>query len=140
MLKRIGGNPGRMVGRQLRGGISKETALEKELEVQLKEYFSGKEVCFNYPLDLAGYSQFQRKVWRIVQTIPYGELRSYRWVAERLGNPGSARAVGQALKVNPVPVIVACHRIVCSNGSLGGFSAGEAWKRGLQRLERNLVT
>jgi len=87
------------------------------------------------PIDLSKYTPFQRKVWEVVQTIPYGETRSYKWVAERIGNPRAVRAVGQALKRNPLPGIVPCHRVICSDGSLGGFSQGLKMKRELLRSE-----
>jgi excinuclease ABC subunit C len=77
------------------------------------------------------YTHFQRRVWEIVSTIPSGETQTYRWVAEKLGNPKSVRAVGQALKKNPLPGIIPCHRVIRSDGSLGGFSRGEDKKRQL---------
>lgn len=79
---------------------------------------------------------FERKVYRIVQRIPRGTVRSYRWVAEQLGNPGLARAVGQALKRNPWALRVPCHRVIRSDGSLGGFAWGVAKKRRLLAAER----
>lgn len=71
----------------------------------------------------------------MVKTIPYGETRSYKWVAEKLGNPRAVRAVGQALKKNPLPGIIPCHRVIRSDGSLGGFSQGLKKKRELLRGE-----
>ena len=72
---------------------------------------------------------FQRRVYAIVRQIPEGEVRSYRWVASRLGNPRWARAVGQALKRNPWPLQVPCHRVIRADGSLGGYAWGVAKKR-----------
>lgn len=85
-------------------------------------------------LDLTGYTDFERAVWQVVKTIPRGEMRTYDWVAKRIGRPRAARAVGQALKKNPYPGLIPCHRVICSDGSLGGFSQGkEIKKRWLQR-------
>jgi methylated-DNA-[protein]-cysteine S-methyltransferase len=105
-----------------------------DLIKRLKEYFAGKKVAFPDKLDLSGATDFQRQVWRITQTIPYGETRSYGWVAERLGKNG-ARAVGQALARNRLPVIIPCHRVLASDGSLGGYSGGVGVKESLLRLE-----
>ncbi len=103
----------------------------------LKRYFSGKRVDFDFPLDLSPYSDFQRRVWEVVRTIPYGEIKSYQWVAVRLGDPRGGRAVGGALAKNPVPVIIPCHRVVRKDGRLGGFSApgGIELKRSMLELE-----
>lgn len=78
---------------------------------------------------------FQKKVYQIVKTIPYGEVRSYQWVAEKIDKPRAARAVGQALKKNPWPIIIPCHRVIRKDGSLGGFSAGAAKKFSLLNAE-----
>ena len=103
----------------------------------LKGYFSGKRVDFDFLLDLSPYSDFQRRVWEVVRTIPYGEIKSYQWVAVRLGEPRGGRAVGGALGRNPVPVIVPCHRVVRKDGRLGGFSApgGIELKRRMLEME-----
>ena len=92
------------------------------LEEGLKAYFNGARVTFDFPLDLAGAPVFYLQVWNIVKNIPYGEVRSYGWGARELGKPGAARAVGQALARNPVPVIIPCHRVIHSNGTPGGFA------------------
>ncbi|MCX6007802.1 MAG: methylated-DNA--[protein]-cysteine S-methyltransferase [Chloroflexi bacterium] len=93
-----------------------------DLEEELKAYFRGTRVAFDFPLDLAGAPEFCLKVWNTVKNIPYGEVRSYGWVARELGRPAAARAVGQALARNPVPVIIPCHRVIHSNGTPGGFA------------------
>ncbi|MCK4261940.1 MGMT family protein [bacterium] len=87
----------------------------------------------NWQKKLKECPPFQRRVWEVVKTIPYGQTRSYKWVAEKSGNPKASRAVGQALKKNPIPGIIPCHRVIRSNGSLGGFSpfGGRRRKRGL---------
>ncbi|MCD5397397.1 MGMT family protein [candidate division NPL-UPA2 bacterium] len=86
-------------------------------------------------IDLSGYTPFQRKVWEVVRNIPRGETRSYKWVAEKAGHPRAVRAAGQALKKNPLPGIIPCHRVICSDGSLGGFSQGLKKKRELLHAE-----
>ncbi len=86
-------------------------------------------------IDWSKYTPFQRKVWEVTKTIPYGETRSYKWVAEKTGSPHAVRAVGQALKRNPLPGIIPCHRVIRSDGSLGGFSLGLRKKKALLRSE-----
>jgi methylated-DNA-[protein]-cysteine S-methyltransferase len=105
-----------------------------DLIKRLKAYFAGKEVEFPDKLDLSSATDFQRQVWRVTQTIPYGETRSYGWVAERLAKRGAARAVGQALARNRLPVIIPCHRVLASDG-LGGYSGGVGVKESLLRRE-----
>ena len=82
-------------------------------------------------------TQFQRKVYAVVKTIPTGETRSYLWVAIKVGNPKAARAVGGALHANPTLGIIPCHRVIRADGSLGGFSRGVARKKQLLHRERN---
>ncbi len=106
-----------------------------DLMERLKVYFSGHKAAFPDELDLSGAAPFQREVWEITRLIPYGETRSYLWVAEQIKKPGAVRAVGQALSRNPLPVIVPCHRVVASDGKLGGFSGGLEMKRRLLWLE-----
>lgn len=117
--------------------FSKESYFSDAKET-LKIYFKGQRVDFCLPLDLDGYTDFQIKVWEATRTIPYGELRSYKWVAQKMGSPKSARAVGQALALNPLPIIVPCHRVVASNGSLRGFTGGLELKEKLIRLEKGI--
>jgi len=106
-----------------------------DLLERLKDYFAGNWVAFNDELDLSASTAFQRRVWRLTRLIPYGETRSYGWLAEQLGKAGAGRAVGQALARNPLPVIVPCHRVVAKDGKLGGYSGGVAEKSRLLRLE-----
>jgi len=101
----------------------------------LRDYFAGQRVAFADELDLSRATVFQRGVWQLTRLIPYGETRSYGWVAERLGKAGAGRAVGQALGRNPLPVIIPCHRVVAKDGGLGGYSGGVAEKGYLLRLE-----
>jgi methylated-DNA-[protein]-cysteine S-methyltransferase len=88
---------------------------------QLDEYFRGERTVFDLPLAIEG-TEFRKKVWKALQTIPYGEVRSYADVAEMIGNPKSVRAVGQANKANQLPIIIPCHRVIGKSGSLVGFA------------------
>ncbi len=106
-----------------------------DLMGRLKVYFSGYKATFPDELDLSGATSFQRKVWKTTRLIPYGETRSYLWVAEQIKRPRAVRAVGQALSRNPLLIIVPCHRVVASDGKLGGFSGGVGTKRCLLWLE-----
>jgi O-6-methylguanine DNA methyltransferase len=83
-------------------------------------------------------TSFAKKVYKAVLTIPLGKVRTYRWVAEKIGRPKSARAVGQALKKNPYTLIIPCHRVVASNNKLGGYSLGIKIKEALLALEKEL--
>jgi O-6-methylguanine DNA methyltransferase len=103
---------------------------------KINKYFSGDGVEFNIPFDLASYSSFYRKVWDAVQEIPYGAVAAYGEIARRAGVSGGARAVGAAMAVNPLPVLIPCHRVVRSDGSLGGYSRGLRWKIRLLELEK----
>ncbi len=109
--------------------------LFEDLMERLRIYFSGHKVTFPDELDLSPATAFQRKVWEITRLIPYGETRSYTWVAEQIGKPRAVRAVGQALGRNPLPIIVPCHRVTASDGKLGGFNGGVEMKRYLLYLE-----
>lgn len=101
---------------------------------QLGEYFAGERRRFDLPLDLRG-SEFQLRCWRALGRIPYGEVWSYAELAEAVGSPLAARAVGQANRSNPIAIIVPCHRVIASDGTLGGYAAGLAAKRFLLQLE-----
>ena len=83
-------------------------------------------------------SPFAKKVYRVVLGIPLGEVRSYKWVAEKAGKPKASRAVGQVLKRNPWPLIIPCHRVICSSGRLGGYSCGKEKKKTLLDLEKQI--
>jgi methylated-DNA-[protein]-cysteine S-methyltransferase len=102
----------------------------------LTRYFQGEAVAFHYPLDLRGATPFQRKVWGALQKIPRGETRSYQEIAAAIRRPLAARAVGQAVGANPLAIIIPCHRVIASNGSLGGYADGLPWKRRLLTLEK----
>ncbi|MDI6786554.1 MAG: methylated-DNA--[protein]-cysteine S-methyltransferase [bacterium] len=108
-----------------------------KLEKDLKCYFKKKDINFkNYRLDLSETTYFQKKVLLATLNIPYGETKSYKWIANYIGNPNAYRAVGQALHRNPLPVIIPCHRIIKENGWMGGFSSGLLWKKRLLYLEQ----
>lgn len=81
------------------------------------------------PMDWDGFTDFQKRVWCAALTIPYAQTRTYGWIAEHAGQPGAARAAGSALGANPLPLIVPCHRIIKSNGALGGFGMGADIKK-----------
>ncbi len=106
-----------------------------DLVPRLVNYFSGDKVSFPDQLDLSRATPFQRRVWEAARLIPYGETRSYGWVAEQVKQPRAARAVGQALSRNYLPIIVPCHRVLAHNGTLGGFTGGIEQKRQLLYLE-----
>lgn len=113
----------------------KETELLQEAHQQLKEYFSGKRKTFDLPIHLEG-TEFQKKVWAALQTIPYGETRTYGEIAEQIGNPKASRAVGGANHNNPIMIVVPCHRVIGANGSLVGFGGGLDMKKYLLELEK----
>ncbi|HEX9284867.1 MAG TPA: methylated-DNA--[protein]-cysteine S-methyltransferase [Nitrospirales bacterium] len=107
----------------------------KAARAVLEAYLNGEVGQVHLPLDLEGQPRFRRKVWEVLQTIPYGRVRSYGWVARKIGKPQAARAVGGACGANPVPLLVPCHRVIAGDGSLGGFSGGLGVKKRLLRLE-----
>jgi O-6-methylguanine DNA methyltransferase len=104
---------------------------------ELGRYFQGTLREFQTPLDLSIGTEFQQRVWSELQRIPYGETISYGELARRLGQPGAARAVGNANGRNPIPVVVPCHRVIAGDGGLGGYTGGLAIKRFLLRVERD---
>ncbi|MBI2964145.1 MAG: methylated-DNA--[protein]-cysteine S-methyltransferase [Deltaproteobacteria bacterium] len=110
-------------------------ALAKRVRAELAEYLEGLRSYFTVPLDLSTTASFQRSVLDVAATIPFGEVRSYRWIAEAIGKPGAVRAVGTALGRNPVPIVVPCHRVLRSDGGLGGYAFGLDLKERLLALE-----
>jgi methylated-DNA-[protein]-cysteine S-methyltransferase len=125
--------------RHLLGNDLNQAALSPEhfkgVIERLQAYFSGCKVDFPDRLDLSVATPFQRRVWLATRLIPYGQTRSYQWVASQSGKPGAARAVGQALAKNPLPIIIPCHRVLASDGGPGGFSGGVEMKKFLLKLE-----
>lgn len=113
-----------------------ENVLLKKAATQLDEYFHGKRKKFELPLEPQG-TDFQKKVWKELTKIPYGETRSYKEIAIAIKHPKAYRAVGTANGCNPLSVIVPCHRVIASDGSLGGYAGGLKIKKTLLELERN---
>ncbi|MBI4463339.1 MAG: methylated-DNA--[protein]-cysteine S-methyltransferase [Acidobacteria bacterium] len=131
---RYGSAPEKNHGRQQ----GKEAQIARRAAAEIGEYFAGRRQQFTVPLDLRG-TPFQRKVWKALLEIPYGQTRSYREVACQVGNPRAARAVGMANHWNPAPILVPCHRVIASNGTLGGYAGGVSIKSRLLRLEQSVV-
>lgn len=113
---------------------TEETAIHKTVNSQLEEYFSGERKKFDVKLDLNG-TNFQNKVWKALYDIDYGEIVTYKQIAEKVGSPRAFRAVGNANNRNPIPIICACHRVVGSDGSLVGYAYGLKMKEQLIDLE-----
>lgn len=109
-------------------------AIVRQAEQELREYFAGRRRTFTVKLDLEG-TEFQRKAWQAMRKIPFGETISYGDQARKVGKPKAYRAVGSANGKNPIPIIVPCHRVLASDGSLGGYSLGLSMKRQLLALE-----
>jgi methylated-DNA-[protein]-cysteine S-methyltransferase len=117
------------------GTLTPEPSGFDDVVDQLCAYFAGELTDFDIELDLAG-TEFQRRVWKALLTIPYGQTRSYGQIAEQIGASGAARAVGLANGHNPIAIIVPCHRVIGANGSLTGFGGGLGRKRTLLELEK----
>lgn len=106
-----------------------------DVRQQLEEYFAGKRLIFRLPLDMDQGTPFQRRVWKALRDIPYGQTVSYKDIAGSICQPSATRAVGTANGMNPLPVIVPCHRVVAADGTLGGFTGGLDIKKKLLKLE-----
>ena len=119
------------------GAIAVEDAIGlRRIADAMRDFLGGKPASFDGRLDLGGTTAFAGRVLEIVRGIPFGTLRSYKWVAREAGSPKAARAVGQVLARNPLPIVVPCHRVVESDGSLGGYSGGGTdMKRRLIEIE-----
>ncbi|MEW6607548.1 MAG: methylated-DNA--[protein]-cysteine S-methyltransferase [bacterium] len=118
-------------------GLVRDDKCFEKIKNSLMNYFEGKKVEFDYPIDVRSATAFENKVWEVTCSIPYGEVRSYQFIAEKIGSPKAFRAVGQALKKNPLPIIIPCHRVIRSDGKSGGFLGGIEMKKNLLRLEHN---
>jgi O-6-methylguanine DNA methyltransferase len=116
------------------GGAARKL-IERARE-ELHDYLRGQRVYFSVPVDLHSTPEFQAKVLRAASAIPFGQARPYAWVAKRIGHPGAVRAVGTALGKNPVPLIVPCHRVLKSDGGVGGYIFGTRFKGRLLEIER----
>jgi len=115
---------------------SLNTPLIKRIETELKLYVNGKLKRFSVPVDLTSVSKFTRCVLEEVKKVPYGETTTYKHIASAIGNPHAYRVVGNSVGKNPVPIIIPCHRVIRSDGSLGGFSAGISMKKKLLEIEK----
>jgi methylated-DNA-[protein]-cysteine S-methyltransferase len=111
------------------------------IKKELREYFENGIEEFTQDIELVKGTEFDTKVWLALKEVPYGETRTYKWLAEKVGRPTACRAVGRALGRNPIPILLPCHRIVESDGSIGGYSQGVDIKRRLLEIEyyRNLA-
>ena len=114
--------------------IQKETPLIKQAGIQLQEYIKGERRQFDLPLVPAG-TPFQKRVWDALCKIPFGETRSYKEIAQEAGSPKGFRAVGMANHKNPIPILIPCHRVIGSDGSLTGYAYGLAVKTNLLAIE-----
>ena len=119
--------------------IEKDTKLLLETQKQLKEYFEGKRTKFEIPLNPKG-TEFMKNVWKELLKIPYGETRTYKEIAEKIGNSKASRAVGMANNKNPIPIIIPCHRVIGSNNKLVGYALGLDMKQYLLDLEREVIS
>lgn len=124
-------------GRGFHGPSARARALAERAGRELHEYFAGHRTFFTVPVDLTGVGGFQARVLAEASRVPFGEVDSYAALARRVGHPGAARAAGNALGANPVPVIVPCHRIIRGDGTWGHYALGGAMKTQLLRLERS---
>jgi methylated-DNA-[protein]-cysteine S-methyltransferase len=106
-----------------------------DLKKCLDRYFTGKSVNFAIPFDYRSGTVFQKRVWEALLKIPYGQTRTYGQIAQDIGAPGASRAVGGANGSNRIPIVIPCHRVIKSDGSLGGYSSGTEIKRRLLELE-----
>lgn len=119
-------------------GEKRATELTNRAANQLQEYFAGKRRSFDLPLAPEG-TDFQKRVWKAIEEVPYGQTRSYSDIACIIGNPKACRAVGGANNKNPLPIIVPCHRIIGANGTLVGYGGGAKIKAYLLELEQRSI-
>ena len=118
--------------------ISPNTEILKLAKKELKEYFTGKRKVFTFPIKLEG-REFSLKVYKALMEIPYGETRSYKDIAIKIGNENSQRAVGGANNKNKLPIVIPCHRVIGRNGKLVGYAEGLEIKQKLLELERKYL-
>lgn len=131
-------NDNKLIGIYLTNQILKEDNDDyvSNCKKQLQEYFSGVRKSFSLQYELTG-TDFQKQVWNALQTIPYGETRSYLEIAQQIGRPKSVRAVGQAVGSNPLAIVLPCHRVIGSSGKLVGYAYGLSLKERLLEFEKN---
>jgi methylated-DNA-[protein]-cysteine S-methyltransferase len=118
--------------------VEADAARTARVREELSEYAGGERTTFDTPLAFAG-SEWQKAVWMELTRIPFGETRSYGEIADRLGRPGAARAVGRANASNALPLVVPCHRVIAADGTLGGFNGGLHLKERLLEHERRVL-
>lgn len=119
--------------------IATDKSRTARVREELSEYTAGRRTTFDVPIALTG-SEWQKTVWRELTRIPFGETRSYGEIADRLGRPGAARAVGRANATNVLPLVVPCHRVISADGTLGGFNGGLHLKTRLLEHERRVIS
>jgi methylated-DNA-[protein]-cysteine S-methyltransferase len=117
------------------GIVMAKSDISAQAKKELTEYFTGARTFFTCRTMFTVGTAFEKKVWDMLGEVPYGETRTYKWLAERIGKPRAFRAVGRALGKNPIPIVVPCHRIIESDGTLGGYSSGIDIKRRLLEME-----
>lgn len=113
----------------------KKGKVPESFRQQLSDYFEGKLKNFDQEIIFLKGTDFERSVWLALREIPYGETRTYKWLAQKIGSTKAVRAAGKALSKNPIPIVLPCHRVIESNGSIGGYSSGIERKRRLLYLE-----
>ncbi len=118
--------------------IEKSTNLLHNAQEQLSQYFSGQRKIFDLPLDPRG-TNFMKNDWKALIEIPYGETRSYKQIAEAIGNPNACRAVGMANNRNPIAIVIPCHRVIGADGNLVGYAGGLHLKKYLLELEQKYL-
>ncbi|HAV43318.1 TPA: cysteine methyltransferase [bacterium] len=129
----------RKIRERFRKNLLFDPAFFRKIPQKIEAYLEGERLVFDSRVDLRDLSDFQCKVLWITLKIPYGETRSYKWIAEKMDIKGF-RAIGSALKRNPLPIVVPCHRVIKSDGSLGDYSSGRGWKERLLRIEGCAIT
>jgi O-6-methylguanine DNA methyltransferase len=126
------------LSRRIPGDYIEDPSMFKTLKEKLREWAEGKPVVFDMPFDLRG-TEFQKDVWQAIHAIPHGKLSSYGRLAEAIGRPKAVRAVGNAVGSNPCGLVIPCHRVIWSNGGLGGFGGGYETEK-LNNKRRLLMT
>ena len=116
-------------------GVFRKGKAPSLIKKELKEYFENGLEEFSQKIGFTKGTEFEKKVWLTLKDIPYAETRTYKWLAEKIEKPTATRAVGQALSRNPLPIILPCHRIIESDGTIGGYSSGVDIKRRLLEIE-----
>lgn len=122
---------------EIKGLKRERTPLLERGEKELLEYFRGERTRFDLPLEYQG-TDFQVKVWKALEKIPYGETRTYQDIAEAVGSPKAFRAVGNANNKNPISILIPCHRVIGKSGKLVGYGGGLDWKEYLLGIEKNI--